>query len=72
MYVLLAVFCAAMAVFLASCFVYASRFRRAPDDYPQGVGGMTGLGVDARSGLTDERGIMYLSGEHTKWDMSPN
>ena len=26
MYVLLAVFCAAIAVFVASCFVYASRY----------------------------------------------
>jgi hypothetical protein len=32
MYILLAVFCAAMAVFMASCFVYASKFKR--QEYP--------------------------------------
>ena len=32
MYILLAVFCAAMAIFVASCFVYASKYRR--QDYP--------------------------------------
>ena len=32
MYILLAVFCAAIAIFVASCFVYASKFRR--QDYP--------------------------------------
>jgi hypothetical protein len=32
MYILLAVFCAAMAIFVASCFVYASKYRR--QEYP--------------------------------------
>ena len=32
MYILLAVFCAAMAIFVASCFVYASKYRR--QDFP--------------------------------------
>ena len=32
MYILLAVFCAAMAVFMASCFVYASKIKR--QEYP--------------------------------------
>lgn len=32
MYILLAVFCAAMAVFMASCFVYASKYKR--QEYP--------------------------------------
>ena len=32
MYILLAVFCAAISIFVASCFVYASKFRR--QDYP--------------------------------------
>ncbi len=32
MYILLGVFCAAIAVFMASCFVYASKFKRA--EYP--------------------------------------
>lgn len=32
MYILLAVFCASMAVFMASCFVYASKIKR--QEYP--------------------------------------
>lgn len=35
MYILLAVFCAAMAVFMASCFVYASKFKR--QEYPMPI-----------------------------------
>ena len=44
MYVLLTVFCAAMAVFVASCFVYVSKVRRQDYTLPQQsiVGGVLG------------------------------
>ena len=42
MYVLVAVLCAAMAVFISSCFVYASKFRR--QKYPVHTTSLSGCG----------------------------
>ena len=45
MYVLVAVLCAAMAVFISSCFVYASKFRR--QKYPVHTTSLSGQPLQA-------------------------
>ena len=58
MYVLLTVFCAAMAVFVASCFVYASKYRRQEYDLPQqSFGGVIGRGMTSTAGRKKSRSV---------------